>query len=116
MRSLLFCLLLALPCALPGQTIPAATIDLRNKYVAHNGVLFDSLPVLQTALHFPFNSGWVLDSWISMATSPSEHSPNFGNEIDLSLSWTRSFKGWEYVAGATYILTSPIVVLPGDNA
>ena len=98
-----------------GQRQLNVSTVLLPRYIGLAGGEFSHFPVLQTNISLSFATGFSFGIWTSKSMTGQDLSPNFGNEVDLSADYGRTWRSLSVDVGFTYIAASPITrIAHGD--
>ncbi len=99
-----------------GHTILYNASTLTNsKFLGLDGAVFHPSPVQQSSISITFENGIYAGLWHSMPMTTTGMSPNFGNEIDVFVGWSGTYKGLNLSADAIYINVASLKKVPrGD--
>lgn len=73
-----------------------------SEYLGANGAIFHDKPVLQTDLFILLPKGFYLDFWHSAGLNDTDFSSDFGDEIDVTIGWKGTIKGFGVNVGISY--------------
>jgi len=97
-----------------GASVTVSTKVL-SQYLGSDGAIFHDKPVLQTDVFIQLPRGVYIDFWHSVGLDGTDMSSDYGDEIDYTLGWSGTLKGFVLDTGVSYFELVELLDIPqGD--